>query len=69
MNFGEWIPCGERLPEKAGEYLVTGAWKGEPAKIWICECFVIGGISGWANNARNPIVAAWMPLPEPYKNN
>lgn len=65
----KWIPCSERLPEKAGEYLVTGAWWEEPAKIWICECVVIAGISGWANNARNPIVAAWMPLPEPYKSN
>ena len=22
-NVGEWIPCSERLPEKAGNYIVT----------------------------------------------
>lgn len=55
-----WIPCSERLPEKAGRYLVTcekwGAWEVDwniwtDNKIWLWE----QGVS------------AWMPLPEPYK--
>ena len=57
-----WIPCSERLPEKEGRYLVTcsrwGAWEVD-WNIW--------------HNKPNPSwfweesVTAWMPLPEPYK--
>ena len=28
----EWVLCKERLPEKEGNYLVSGG-----GKIWICE--------------------------------
>lgn len=64
-----WIPCGERLPEKAGFYLVAA-----PRGIEIMEfssgdkryretpCFVseaLGKVSGY--------VTHWMPLPEPPK--
>jgi hypothetical protein len=59
---GEWISCGERLPDEAGEYLVVGS-----DKRWICEFIKFSGVGGWANNARNPVVRAWMPLPEVYK--
>lgn len=61
----DWIPVTERLPKKSGEYLVAGAWRGESAKTWICEFLDLGFGCGWANNARNPVVAHWMPLPEP----
>lgn len=63
----KWIPVTERLPDKNGEYLVSGAWRGEPAKTWICEFVVIGNVGGWANPARKPVVTHWMPLPEPPK--
>lgn len=57
-----WIPCSERLPETDGRYLVTcskiGAWvvdwniwHNEPKPSWL-----------WEQG-----VTAWMPLPEPYK--
>ena len=61
-----WIPVKERLPEKSGNYLVTGKWKSEPHKIWICEFMNGIYVSGWMNHALNPVVEAWMPLPEPY---
>lgn len=59
-----WIPCSEKLPEKCGVYLVSGSnW------VWLCELVQIMTVYGWANDARNPVVTAWMPLPEPYKEN
>lgn len=62
-----WIPVTERLPEKTGEYLVCGQWRGKPAETWVCELIAFGKIKGWANEARNPAVTHWMPLPEPPK--
>ena len=58
-----WIPVTERLPEKTGKYLVCGQWRGKPAEIWVCELIALGKIKGWANEARNPVVTHWMPLP------
>ena len=60
-----WIPVTERLPEEAGKYLVCGRWRGKPAETWVCELIVLGKIRGWANEARNPVVTNWMPLPMP----
>ena len=62
LNGWQWIPCSERLPDKAGRYLTTcskwGAWEvdwnvwvTEPKPFWLWEQGVI----------------AWMPMPEPYK--
>ena len=59
---GGWIPCENNLPEKDGLYLVSG--KG---KIWICKMLTLSNIKAWCDDARNPIVKAWMPLPEPWK--
>ena len=60
---GEWIPCSERLPEKSGQYYVSGG-----DKVWICSFLIIPTFKGgWCNNVSNPVVEAWMPLPEPYK--
>lgn len=64
----EWISVKDRLPEESGEYLVFGRTFGnKKPQIWICECISIGSIMGWCNNAKNPIVEAWMPLPEAPK--
>ena len=63
-----WIPCSERLPEKSETYIVTGMWKGEPREIWMCKLLVLESFgAGWCNDARKPVIDAWMPLPEPYK--
>lgn len=60
---GEWIPCSERLPEKQGQYYVSGG-----DKVWICDFLIFSNFKGgWCNNVSNPKVEAWMPLPEPFK--
>lgn len=57
-----WIPCSEQLPKKSGQYYVSGG-----DKVWVCEFLIIPNFAGgWCNNAANPVVQAWMPLPEPY---
>ena len=77
----QWIPCSDRLPGKEGEYLVTfndkwhgprarTLWYGTPFDIiidrdkWVFYCDLEYGFTTFAPG--NPIVA-WMPLPEPYK--
>lgn len=59
-----WISVSERLPEESGMYLVSGRWKNEPYEVWICEFMYLGELKGWANDAKRPIVTAWMPLPK-----
>ena len=59
----EWIPCSERLPDKADEYLCidkdgdyeVGLWHPRLKHFFFNSCSEIG----------KPI--AWMELPEPYK--
>lgn len=61
----KWIPVSERLPEKSGQYYVSGG-----DKVWICEFLIIPNFtSGWCNDAANPVVQAWMTLslPKPYR--
>lgn len=61
----QWIPCSERLPKKSGQYYVS-----DGDKVWICEFLIIPNfIGGWCNDAANPVVQAWMPLPEPWSKN
>lgn len=63
----KWVSVNERLPEKNGEFLVCGRWRGKPIKIWVCERVKLGPIMGWANPAENPVISHWMPLPQPPK--
>lgn len=75
----EWIPCSERLPEKDGRYLTTYPlirdmkwvhilWYGEPSmpsrnvqgKVWYVSDEEYGDVP-------YDDVIAWMPLPEPYR--
>ena len=68
VTFQKWIPVTERLPEMPGKYLVTGrSFHDKIPQIWICECISVGLTIGWSNNVKNPIIEAWMPLPEPPK--
>lgn len=63
---GEWIPCKERLPEESGTYIVT-AESGDIKHVtfvkWMPRLHqwnLTGSRAYWK-------VIAWMPLPEPYK--
>lgn len=64
----KWIPITDRLPEEVGKYLVCGRRRGKQTEIWVCEFMTLGFLKGWANNAANPCVSHWMPLPEPPKD-
>lgn len=55
-----WIDCKERLPEKAGRYIVdNGLWIGEGE--FLSED---GYGERWVNINK---VKAWMSLPKPYQ--
>ena len=62
-----WIPCSERMPESDGTlrgYIVSiGYWVG------IMSCFngkFVQCVNGKLEEPKYP-VEAWMPLPEPYR--
>lgn len=57
---GEWIPCSERLPEKEGSYLLT-------SKTVSGIRYVRPGMLYSNGKFGSDSVIAWMPLPEPYK--
>ena len=69
----KWIPVSERLPENYGEYICT------MSNDNVQECgFVPSGekglIPGWSTCEADGFkkldyrdIIAWMPLPEPYK--
>ena len=52
----QWIPCSERLPDQNGKYLVVGRQKA----INILKFDGGRWYGKWG-------VVAWMPLPEPYR--
>ena len=63
----EWIPCSERMPEDAGTYIITDYYGNVMSRHF---CKKVGQFAGYwhANGSKyygNPV--AWMPLPEPYK--
>ena len=75
----DWIPCSERIPEEPKEnpvfdgkclevYLVTTKYgSSDQDKVYPFRAFWngINFTDGW----RILDVIAWMPLPEPYKQN
>lgn len=61
----KWIPVSERLPDLWDErYLVSLAWGG----VGVME-YKSTGFHNYGSFSPVPIetVTAWMPLPEPYK--
>lgn len=56
-----WIPCSERLPEDDGLYITT---KRNPITGRLPAVSMSFFIEGDFQSSR---VVAWMPLPEPYK--
>ena len=66
----DWIPCGERLPEKRGRYIATVMYKSKDSAPYdTIEAFYSKLDNKWRDvidDAELDIIA-WMPLPEPYK--
>lgn len=71
-----WIPVSERLPEEDGRYLVTFKYGIKVCMVGYGSCkrtvlgYPIG--HGWysleeAQYYAEDSIIAWMPLPEPYK--
>lgn len=54
-----WIPCGERLPEEDGLYLVTTNKRQVQMHVF--------SHNGNSEEYWNRCNKAWMPLPEPYR--
>lgn len=85
VKHGKWIPCSERLPEEDVEVLITYRYKdgeGDTSHAHIDitsygQMYFGGNKVGVHKHWRAPFeyfesnyeVIAWMPLPEPYKEN
>ena len=79
MN-GNWIPVKDRLPDEAGDYLVSVRsilYKSETQKYYLSST-IYTYVFWWDNAERKWIdeqgkymfegqVIAWMPLPKPFK--
>ena len=67
-----WIPCSERLPKIGEVVLVTWEW-GCKKYITIAYMVTIRGVTYWDSKQQHeyePLnVLAWMPLPEPWRDN
>ena len=61
---GEWIPCSERLPTKAGHYLCSFNKPNRIDNIYVDLAYWTGG--RWYGYLTNEI-NAWMPLPKPWE--
>lgn len=68
INAERWIPCSERLPDTPDMVLVTIDWGDSDYEVSTDEYWSINGVAteGWGN-LHGEVVTAWMPLPEPYK--
>lgn len=67
-----WIPCSERLPEKAeGQYWVCTNTGYQCQCRWTDDVYGLGSNGEWAwkifDIPQYSHVVAWRPLPEPYK--
>lgn len=63
-----WIPASERLPEKHKAVITTVKYNGFLGMYgaWLKTAF-IGDYGEWNGECIGGEVIAWMPLPEPYK--
>lgn len=60
----QWIPCSERLPEDGVEILVCDI-DGDIDLAHLCKWQGNRFFDSWGDKIKN--VKAWMPLPDPYK--
>ena len=68
LDYSDWTLASERLPEQAGEYLVTYhpcCW-GQVRKGSYVGLDTFRGKTTWAKNKYQKVIA-WKPLPKPYK--
>ena len=63
-----WIPVSERLPEKRKDVIATVRYSGFCGMYgrWLKTAF-IDNYGEWNGECIGGEVIAWMPLPEPYK--
>lgn len=64
---GEWIPISEKLPENIKTVLVTIKELEQPILGWYGNKFGWRIVMPEFVNIKDFTVIAWMPLPEPYK--
>ena len=60
-----WIPCSERLPDKAGFYVVTKRQKSGEIQVALGSYRPL--FNEWSGNGNFKDVLAWCELPQPYK--
>ena len=58
----KWIPCSERLPENAMNVIAQFS-SGTPTELRYAGNGIFEGIYEYSTK----VIIAWMPLPEPYK--
>ena len=58
----QWIPCSERLPENAMDVIAQFS-SGEVTELRYAGNGIFEGIYEYSTK----VVIAWMPLPEPYR--
>ena len=68
----QWIPCGERLPEENGQYLITVKYEhvDDYEDIYSEHGEWVDGkwdMFSFGHCGKVENIIAWMPLPEPYK--
>lgn len=61
MEKQQWIPCADKLPEKTDTYIATLDYG--KLGLGVGQRYYLGGPLGWNDDC----VIAWMPMPEPYK--
>lgn len=72
IEISSWIPCSVRLPEQDGCYLVTVAEYGNE-QLEVDEAGYINGewytVDGevYSDWYKGSYITAWMPEPEPYR--
>ena len=59
------LPSSERLPEEAGFYIVTKRQKSGEIQVALGSYRPL--FNEWSGNGNFKDVLAWMPLPEPYR--
>lgn len=63
--YPKWIPCGERLPKETEEYLITT--KDQYGDTFVKKTMYFPDDELWWDVPSSETVTAWMPVPEPYK--